>query len=197
MSPKDLTTIPKAPGRHLPGEAGIWILVFGDMVMFSIFFTVFALAQSQEMQVFTQARTLLNPWFGLANTILLVSASWFVATGVKKFRAGGSGNVQLYFLLGLLCGVGFVINKVFEWGEKFRAGITPATNDFFMYYFIFTGIHLVHVFLGLGVLTYMRGVSRRATPGPNDLRNLESGATFWHLVDLLWIVLFAILYLAR
>ena len=66
-----------------------------------------------------------------------------------------------------------------------------------MYYFIFTGIHLVHVFLGLGVLTYMRGVSRRATPGPNDLRNLESGATFWHLVDLLWIVLFAILYLAR
>ena len=62
MSPKDLTPIPKAPGRHLPGEAGIWILVFGDMVMFSIFFTVFALAQSQEMQVFTQARTLLNPW---------------------------------------------------------------------------------------------------------------------------------------
>ncbi len=85
---------------------------------------------------------------------------------------------------------------MFEYGEKLNAGFTITTNDFFMLYFIYTGLHLLHVVIGMGVLTALVVYSRSGEFAVgNRLRNLESGASFWHLVDLLWIVLFALLYL--
>lgn len=86
-------------------------------------------------------------------------------------------------------------NKAFEWRTKLAEGLTPATNDFFMYYFVLTGIHLLHVVIGIGVLVLVRRISQRPNLGVRAICAIESGATFWHLVDLLWIVLFALLYL--
>jgi len=86
--------------------------------------------------------------------------------------------------------------KFFEYSEKIAAGFTLTTNDFFMYYFMLTGLHLMHVLLGLGVLCYL-WFSLRAAPSADSMRTLESGASFWHMVDILWIVLFALLYLLR
>jgi nitric oxide reductase NorE protein len=110
------------------------------------------------------------------------------------------GNLQrkwtaVCFALGVLCGVGFAIVKVLEYGEKIRAGITFNTNDFFMYYYVFTGIHFLHVLIGMGVLIGLGLYSRSGGFTAGKIRNLETGASFWHLVDLLWIVLFALLYL--
>jgi nitric oxide reductase NorE protein len=129
------------------------------------------------------------------NPLLLLTASWFVAIAVERCRTGLGATASRYFSLGILCGVGFVANKSLEWGSKITQGINPATNEFFMYFFVFTGIHLLHVLVGIGVLCLLRSVSR--SPGLNErrIRTLESGATFWHLVDLLWVVLFALLYL--
>jgi nitric oxide reductase NorE protein len=76
-------------------------------------------------------------------------------------------------------------------------GITPQTNDFYMFYFMLTGIHCLHVVLGIGVLAFMTRILRARPIKDESLRMLESGASFWHLVDLLWIVLFAILYLVK
>lgn len=100
-----------------------------------------------------------------------------------------------HFPAAIACGLGFVGNKVFEWNAKLSLGLSPETNDFFMYFFVFTGIHLLHVLVGLAVLCAILGTSRYGTLTPEQIRNLESGATFWHLVDMLWVVLFALLYL--
>src|SRR5690606_19717823 len=95
----------------------------------------------------------------------------------------------------LACGAAFGIVKFIEWGGKFEAGITVNSNAFFAYYFILTGIHLVHVLMGMSVLIFLIRHLRVRGLTAGSIRNLESGAAFWHLVDLLWIMLFAVLYL--
>jgi nitric oxide reductase NorE protein len=181
--------------KHLPGEIGIWFFVAGDLLVFSLFFVVIAQGDREQAAVFARSRNMLDLWIGVANTLLLLTGSWFVALGVERCRGASSVVAGRYFLLAFLCGIGFVINKVVEWGGRISQGITPMTNDFFMLFFVFTGIHLFHVLLGLGILLLIRRVSARRVLGVHEMRVIESGATFWHLVDLLWIVLFALLYL--
>jgi nitric oxide reductase NorE protein len=108
------------------------------------------------------------------------------------------GNISArFFSLAFLCGLGFVVVKFFEYREKIIAGFTITTNDFYMYYFMLTGIHLVHVVIGMGVLAFLIMTSRNPNLEDSHVNVLESGASFWHMVDILWIVLFALFYLLR
>jgi len=182
---------------HIPGEPGIWILICGDLLVFSLFFGVFLYSRSQSVEIFRAAQSHLNQAFGALNTLLMLSSSWFVALGVRAARQSLGRSSPRFFAFALLCGAAFVVVKVFEYGEKLRAGITLLTNDFFMYYFVFTGIHLLHVVIGMGVLSALALYSRSGGFTAGKIRNLETGASFWHLVDVLWIVLFPILYLVR
>lgn len=193
------STVPSTdkPARHLPGEAGIWLFIFGDMMMFSLFFIIFLFYRGQDVDLFQTSQARLNQGFGVLNTVFMLSSSWCVATAVHTARKNWSRVSASCFALGFLCGLGFVVVKVLEYAEKIRSDITLTTNDFYMYYYMFTGIHLMHVLVGLGVLAFM---TRYAWSGGFDAQKvsiLESGASFWHVVDLLWIVLFALIYLLR
>jgi nitric oxide reductase NorE protein len=185
------------PVRQLPGEVGIWLFIFGDMLVFSLFFITFMFYRGENLALFQQSQTHLNQTLGVVNTFLMLSSSWFVAMAVQSARKNMGRVTPLLFLCGFGCGLGFVIAKFFEYREKIRAGLTLTSNDFFMYYYMFTGIHLMHVLIGMGVLAFM---ARYAWSGGFDAKkigHLESGASFWHVVDLLWIVLFALLYLIK
>ncbi len=185
--------------HRTPGEIGIWVFIFGDLLVFSLFFAVFLFYRRVDVELFNASQAQLNQVFGLINTVLLLSSSWLVATAVHSARSGVEKTPPVMFLMALGCGVVFIINKVFEYAEKIQAGITVNTNDFFMYFFIFTGVHAFHVLIGIGVLAYLANYSwsRRGSMSTSDLQNLESGGIFWHLVDLLWIILFALLYLVN
>ena len=190
--PPDLST---ATATRIPGEPGIWLFVAGDLIVFSAFFILIALGQREQSALFFQSRAQLDLGAGLFNTLLLLTGSWCVALGVQRCSSAVAGTGRRFFSLGILCGLGFVVNKGLEWKAKFAQGISPKTNEFFMYYFVFTGIHLLHVLVGIGVLCMLRSLSQNSVLNARQMRTLESGATFWHLVDLLWIVLFALLYL--
>jgi nitric oxide reductase NorE protein len=94
-----------------------------------------------------------------------------------------------------MCGCGFLLNKVLEWSDLISHGHKPATNTFFMYFFALTGIHAFHLIIGMGVLVTLFVLSRRETLRKWQYAFVEAGACFWHMVDLLWVVLFALLYL--
>lgn len=180
---------------HLPGEAGIWLFIAGDLLLFSLLFILYLKYRAADEALFNTSQQLLNQQLGLVNTLLMLTSSWLVASAVKAARRD---QIQLTFrCLGLAfaCGAVFVAVKYVEYSEKISMGWTPISNDFFMYYYVYTGIHLIHVFIGLGVLALMMQLSRFGTLGENQMRTLESGVSFWHLVDLLWIILFALLYL--
>ena len=186
----------RSRGR-VPGEAGVWVFIFGDLMVFSVFFGVFLYERGHDREVFEASRETLSPTIGAINTILLLTASLFVALGVQAARRQASTLARRMLVLAMLCGTGFVANKALEYGSKIQAGHTPGQNDFYMYFFAFTGIHLLHLLLGLLVLGIMWRIAGSRVTSAAGIRNLEAGACYWHLVDLLWIVLFSLLYLVR
>jgi len=99
--------------------------------------------------------------------------------------------------LGMLCGAGFLVVKVFEYAEKFGAGISLSTNTFYMFYISLTFFHFMHVILGMVILAVIWTQARRGAYRPGECNGLESGAAYWHMVDLLWIILFPLVYVMR
>ena len=125
----------------------------------------------------------------------MLTSSLLVALCVQAVRAGAIEQAKRLLLLGGGCGVAFLLVKAAEWYIKINAGLPEGADDFFVYYFMFTGLHFLHVSLGLVILTLVfRELKMAKTPRAEFA---ESGATYWHMVDLLWIIIFALLYLLR
>jgi nitric oxide reductase NorE protein len=183
--------------NHVPGEVGIWVLILGDMLVFGLFFLVFVYYRGFDVELYNRSQASLNQNFGAINTLLLLASSWFVVMAVEKARVAEGKPAAMLFGVALLCGGGFSVVKIIEYREKLAAGFTITSNDFFMYYYIFTGLHFLHVLIGMGVLTFLIIKTRSVKFSSDDMVLVESGASFWHLVDLLWIVLFPLLYLMK
>jgi nitric oxide reductase NorE protein len=187
-----------APRRqHIPGETGIWVFILGDMLVFALFFAVYTFHFARDPAAFIGAQSNLNINYGLANTFLLLTSSWFVALAVDGVKKGLAKTPPVFFGLALACGFGFGVLKIIEYRAKIEAGFGLTSNDFFMYYFVLTGIHFAHVLIGMVLLVLLFRVAARGASRPNDIALIEIGASYWHMVDLLWIVLFCLLYLLK
>lgn len=195
-SPQDATLVMSGEHTHerIPGEAAIWVFILGDMLMFAAFFGQFAWDRIGRVELYAHSQQQLNVVFGAVNTLLLLTGSLFVVFGVEAFRSGGI-KARLWFAAAFACALAFGVDKVLEYGSKWAAGITPDTNIFFLYYYMFTGIHALHLCIGMIFLARMWVLAGRLTRDGRDVRFAEIGASYWHLVDLLWVVLFALLYL--
>ena len=127
-----------------------------------------------------------------------MTSSLLVVGGMQAFRSEELRRVAMPLTIaGFAVGCCFVVNKAFEYREKVAAGITPSANEFYMYYFVLTGLHLAHVIVGLGVLLVLSRIARNPAPTPTGIAFYEGGACFWHMVDLLWIIIFPLLFLVR
>jgi len=180
---------------HLPGDGAMWVMVIGDFIAFGAYFIIFMVHRAMKPAEFLASQQHLNVNIGVVNTLVLLASSWFIARSVLSARASDHSRAIRLTYLGGLCGVAFIVIKAYEWTSKIAQGYTIGTNEFFMFYYMLTGVHLFHVGLGLIIL----GVVVRELRNPRRRRAsmVESGATFWHMVDLLWIVIFALLYVMR
>uniref|UniRef100_UPI00389AAC4F cytochrome c oxidase subunit 3 n=1 Tax=Mycobacterium sp. HUMS_1102779 TaxID=3383487 RepID=UPI00389AAC4F len=181
--------------RHVPGEPGVWILLFGDMVVFGAFFATFMYQRSLAPELFDASRRTLSIGIGLANTLILLTSSLFVVTAIRAIRQGQRRAAQLLLVGALLCGMAFVALKAVEYTAKMSQGHVPTQNNFYLYFFILTDLHLFHVLIGVVVLLLLLTQARRTELSTTRMALVEGGGCFWHLVDLLWIVLFPLLYL--
>ena len=121
------------------------------------------------------------------NTLVLVSSGFLVAAGVGRRQEGR--DPRLLLLAGMLLGVVFLAIKGVEYSELFASGFDIETNTFFRLYFLITGFHAVHIVLGLAIL----GIVLFA----DSIENLETGAAFWHMLDMIWVMIYPIVYLVR
>jgi nitric oxide reductase NorE protein len=192
---EDTVTPPREAPPRLPGDLNIWIFVLGDLLFFAAYFVIFMVYRAQEKTQFLASQQHLSLLTGALNTLVLLASSRFVALGVQATRGGDHRRASRMILSGALCGVAFVVIKGFEWSSEISRGFTLPHNDFFMFYYMLTGVHLFHVLLGLVVLGIMLR-ELRATDRPRTWL-VESGAIYWHMVDLLWVAIFALLYLMR
>jgi nitric oxide reductase NorE protein len=180
---------------HVPGEVGIWIFILGDMLVFGLFFGVFVHERSHETAVFDHSRDTLNMAFGAVNTLLLLTGSLFVVRALHAIKRGAAATCRRWTAGALACGAVFSIDKAIEWTDRLSAHQGPEVNHFYMYFFMFTAIHFLHLVIGMCALVFIWRSTRKQYLTRRDVRALEGAAVYWHLVDLLWIVLFALLYL--
>lgn len=184
-----------AEPKRLPGEVGVWIFVFGDMLFFAVLFGVFLHYRGLEPDVFMESQARLNKVYGVMNMLLLLTSSWFVASAVDQLKKGAAARTRQLLIGAFICGASFALIKSLEYAEKTGAGFTVFTNNFYLYYYILTGIHFFHLTIGMAVLGYLIVKAKTADSSPRTVQHFESGGVYWHMVDLLWIVLFPLLYL--
>jgi nitric oxide reductase NorE protein len=173
----------------LPGDPMIWVLVFSELVAFGLFLGAFVVARAVNPAVFASGQATLDSGLAGLNTIVLVTSGWAAARGTAAARAGEPPSSRLWLLVAMGLGAVFVAIKLAEYAGEIAGGIGLETSPFFTLYFLLTGFHLLHVCLGIIILAV---VCRRAEPF-----GVETGTAFWHMIDLVWVVMFPILYLVR
>jgi len=183
--------------KSLPGDFAIWLFIFMELLVFGIFFIIYAVMRLQNTEMFNHYQMTLNREIGFANTLLLIVSSYFVIRAVHAIKLNKVRNSINCLYAALGAGAGFLILKTWEYAEKFAEGISLTTNSFYMFYLSLTIFHLLHVVLGMVILFAVAIKAQRGCYNAKNYIGVETGASYWHMVDLVWIVLFPLVYIIR
>ena len=182
------------PAPRLPGDLFVWYIILLEGATFSVLFVSFAFLRVLNLELFTASQRRLDVSAGAINTGLLLTASWCVARAVQAVRASRRGAALGWLGAGMAGGAGFVALKLTEYADKAAQGIGLSFNLFFDFYFLLTGFHLLHVLAGLLALGLTAIGLTRQRESTLNAHTIETAASFWHLVDLLWLILFPLVY---
>lgn len=191
------------------GRLAMWVFLASEVLLFAGFFALYAAYRGMYGADFVAGVRHNALWFGTVNTAVLITSSFTVAMGIHAIRAGYPRTAFWMILLTLFFGCVFLVIKTIEYAEHFHHGIYPGSHyafaelptfgakTFFTLYFLMTGTHALHVIVGMGVLTWCAVVVRRGSWNAERHLGLELGGLYWHLVDVIWIFLWPLLYLTR
>jgi nitric oxide reductase NorE protein len=182
-------------GRFVPGQPDMWAFVLFESVVFTSYFTVYIIRRTRSPELFLRSQADLSLAAGVFNTLVLLLSSWSAARCVQAAREGSYRTASTSALLTALFGFVFLISKVFEWKREIDRGFGFTANEFFSFYYFLTGIHFLHLLIGFVVLGVL--VHQLWSPARRSQEIIETGATYWHTVDYLWVMIFALLYVMR
>lgn len=184
---------------------GMWIFIFTELLLFGGLFLVYAIMKSKYMADFHSAAAELNAFMGTFNTVILLISSATVAMSITAVQKNNKKMAMALLGITLLMGAIFLVNKYFEWGHKIHLGIYPGSDllpklasgelIFFTLYYFMTGLHVFHIIVGMIILTVVLFRVKSGHVNSNKYVFLENGGLYWHLVDLIWIFIFPLLYL--
>ncbi len=186
-------------------KLGMWVFIFTEILLFGGLFLVYAIMRSSFSTEFHQAAHHLNAFIGTINTIVLLVSSATVAMSITAVQKGNNKLAVALLFITLLCAAAFMVNKYFEWGHKIHIGLYPGSDlmlklshgqvMFFSLYYFMTGLHMFHLVVGGIILTIVMIKVQQGTINSKKYVLLENGGLYWHLVDLIWVFLFPLLYL--
>ena len=186
-----------AEPKLLPGDFAIWIFIFMELLVFGILFITYAIVRMDNIELFNNYQRELNRELGLLNTLLLITSSYFVVRAVKAIRLNNIEGCIYWLYAAVAGGAGFLILKSVEYSEKFASGISLSTNTFYMFYLSLTMFHFLHVILGMLILLAVVIKAKQGLYSAKNYIGVETGASYWHMVDLVWIILFPLVYIIR
>lgn len=184
------------PARELSGGTVVWLFVGVELLTFALFFVAFAAARRSDPASFSAGQAQLHPLMGAINTCVLLTGGWLAARGVLANRRGAASTLSACFWGAAASGVVFMAIKSYEYVGVFGAGISLSTSTFWFFYLFVTGLHFMHVLAGVAFLVPTAWRAARGAYGPAEATTVEAVAVFWHLVDMIWVFLFPLFYLA-
>ena len=177
-----------------PGGILMWIIIFLELITFGMALVAMVYYGKLEADIFHASRLQLNTTIGTINTIFLITSGLFMANSVGFLKEGNITKASLFIKLTMLGGLLFLGLKGFEYFEKIEAGLTIGKNTFFTFYWLLTLFHVIHVLVGLVILgSVHHGLKKNGSEV--KLEDVEASAAFWHMCDLIWLLLFPIIYL--
>lgn len=180
-------------GPYMPGDLAMWIFIIAELSVFALLFLLFSYMRSSNADLFLAGQQTLHPQAGLLNTLALLTSSACVAQAVHVIRQR-QASALWWLLLSIPVGSIYIVVKLWEYQQLAQQGYDLDTNHFYTGYFLLTGFHLLHVVLGIVILAFMSVRLWRGAYSPENMSGLESGACYWHMVDLVWIILFPLIY---
>jgi cytochrome c oxidase subunit 3 len=197
-------------------KMGMWLFLVTEILLFSGMFVAYTVYRSWHPEVFALSAQLLNPWMGGLNTVVLLASSFTVALGIHYAQTNNKRGLVINLVLTFLFALTFLVVKYFEYTAKFEHGIFPGAafdphgvshgvdyamynvpyaRQFFSIYFVMTGIHGFHVLVGMGLFTWITIRAAKGEFSSEYYTPVENCGLYWHLVDIIWIFLFPLLYL--
>ncbi|WP_339532672.1 cytochrome c oxidase subunit 3 family protein [Pseudomonas mucidolens] len=180
--------------RRLPGDLAMWFFILAELSVFAILILAFAVTQVLRPEVFAEGRGQLDTSTGLAMTLSLLTTGWLAALAQQQIRQGQARLAAWLLVAGWLVAGGYVGIKLAEYGHLAKVGLGLEYSTFFTLYWILTGFHFLHVVLGMVILAWLALGCWRGVYAPGRQSGLESGVLYWHMVDLVWVVLFPLVY---
>lgn len=178
-----------------PGGILMWIILSLEIFTFLGVSFVFLYYRGEQPVEFTNSKSLLSPFIGTINTIILITSGYFIANSIKELEANKTEESSTQILLGLILGLAFLLIKGFEYYQKLELGVGFEYSTFFTLYWLTTGFHFIHVLFGVGLLSYMFLAVKAKKYDASNYSDVESTATYWHMCDLIWILIFPLFYL--
>jgi cytochrome c oxidase subunit 3 len=178
------------------GKIGIWLFLASEVMLFGALFAAYVMLRVGAHE-WPAGATYLSIPLATLNTVVLISSSITMVLAWAALAQNDFGRYRIFMGITILCGLVFLVVKYFEYSSKFHHGWFPATNTFLAIYFTLTGLHGLHVIGGMAVNSYLLGPGSALykTDPVHFTNRVENAGLFWHLVDLVWIFLFPILYL--
>ncbi len=193
---------------HRDDEAskiGMWLFIFTELLLFGGLFIVYSVYRFQYSDAFHLASEELSVTVGAINTVILLISSMTVAMSISAVQYGDRTKAVLFLGITIILALGFLVNKYFEWSGKIEHGLYPGSQKligfghgdtlFFGLYFFMTGLHALHILVGLVLLAVMLARIMNKSIHSENYIHLENSGLYWHLVDLIWIFLFPLFYL--
>ncbi|MBC7141662.1 MAG: cytochrome c oxidase subunit 3 [Rhodobacteraceae bacterium] len=179
----------RSPFDDLPGDLMIWVLIISELLVFGAGLAAFLGVRITDPEGFAAAQDHLHRAVAGINTVILVTSGWLAALGAAEMEAGRIGRGRGFLTAAATLGLVFLAVKWAEYADKAAQGIGVETHPFFTFYYLITGFHAAHVAAGIVVLLL---TALRARPS-----EVEAGVAFWHMVDLVWVLVFPVIYLLR
>ena len=186
-------------------KLGIWLFIFTELLFFGGLFVTYAVYRHGNTQAFHLAAEQLDVTIGTINTVILLISSMTIAMATTAIQKKDKRTTLILIWITLLLALVFLVNKYFEWTAKFDHGIWPGSplleelgrgdTLFFGLYFFMTGLHALHIIIGMVLITVILVRVRKNKITFDNFQLLENGGLYWHLVDLIWIFLFPLFYL--
>lgn len=188
-------------------KLGVWLFLVTEILLFGGLFVTYIIYRALYPDLFHEASHELNRALGAINTVVLICSSFTMAMAVNKTQLGDANRANQYLLVTLFCAMLFMIIKYIEYSHKFHEGLLPGVHFtfeginhpkapiFFSLYFMMTGLHGFHVLAGMGLILWCLIRSNKGHFNGDYYTPVEMTGIYWHLVDLIWIYLFPLLYL--
>jgi cytochrome c oxidase subunit 3 len=189
---------------------GMWVFLITEVMFFGGLFLVYTVYRHAYPGIFAVASSSLNVYIGAANTVVLLCSSFTMVLAVRAAQLGRRQAIVLFLVLTLILGGIFLGVKAYEWNEKFHEHHVPGAafhfegmqpdeqahaQLFFSLYFAMTGLHAMHMVVGVGMLIALIRYAQRGKYTAGYMTPVDLGGLYWHFVDIIWIFLFPLLYL--